>query len=137
MAGYSTRNEKVLIGGHVYRLRVLSDKEQFSDPDGYRVRLGISPAQWSQFGQVWPSGRLLAQAMHRYRIANKRILELGCGIGLASLVLQRRGADITASDMHPLAGLSWLTTPCSTPYQPSITIACAGMFPNPRLDISS
>lgn len=104
MAGYSTRNEKVLIGGHVYRLRLLSDKEQFSDPDGYRVRLGISPAQWSQFGQVWPSGRLLAQAMHRYRIANKRILELGCGIGLASLVLQRRGADITASDMHPLAG---------------------------------
>lgn len=103
MAGYSTRNEKVLIGGHSYRLRVLSDKQQFSDPDGRRMRLGISSAQWALFGQVWPSGRLLAQAMHRFEIGDKRILELGCGIGLASLVLQRRGADVIASDMHPLA----------------------------------
>ena len=104
MTGYSTRNEKVLIGGHCYRLRVLSDTQQFSDSDGHGARLGISSAQWSQFGQVWPSARLLAQAMQRYKTGNKRILELGCGIGLASLVLQRRGADITASDMHPLAG---------------------------------
>lgn len=103
MTGYSTRNEKVLIGGHSYRLRVLSDKQQFSDPDGHGARLGISSAQWSLFGQVWPSGRLLAQAMHRFEIAGKRILELGCGIGLTSLVLQRRGADVIASDMHPLA----------------------------------
>lgn len=103
MSGYSTRNERVSIGGHVYRLRVLSDKQQFSDPDGHASRLGISSAQWSLFGQVWPSGRLLAQAMHRFDISNKRILELGCGIGLASLVLQHRGADVVASDMHPLA----------------------------------
>lgn len=103
MTGYSTRNEKVLIGGHCYRLRVLSDKRQFSDPDGRGARLGISSAQWSLFGQVWPSERLLAQAMQRFEIADKRILELGCGIGLASLVLQRRGADVIASDVHPLA----------------------------------
>lgn len=103
MPGYATRNELVPIGGHVYRLRVLSDKQQFSDPDGHGARLGISSAQWSLFGQVWPSGRLLAQAMQRFDIAGKRVLELGCGIGLASLVLQRRGADIVASDMHPLA----------------------------------
>lgn len=103
MPGYSTRNEKVYIGGYAWRLRVLSDKQQFSDPDGHGQRLGISPAQWSLFGQVWPSGRLLAQAMFHVDIVDKRILELGCGIGLASLVLQRRGADVVASDMHPLA----------------------------------
>jgi predicted nicotinamide N-methyase len=34
----------------------------------------------------------------------ERILEMGCGLGLASLVGHRRGADITASDNHPLAG---------------------------------
>ncbi|RUL65978.1 methyltransferase domain-containing protein [Dyella dinghuensis] len=103
MSGYSTRNERVSIGGHTYRLRVLSDKQQFSDPDGHGARLGISSAQWSLFGQVWPSGRLLAQAMNRFDASNKRVLELGCGIGLASLVLQRRGIDVVASDMHPLA----------------------------------
>src|SRR3546814_5888315 len=36
-------------------------------------------------------------------VAGKRILELGCGLGLASLVLRRRGADVVASDYHPLA----------------------------------
>ncbi len=103
MPGYSTRNALVFIGGHSYRLRVLSDKQQFSDPDGHGARLGISSAQWSLFGQLWPAARLLAQAMQRFDVAGKRVLELGCGIGLASLVLQQRGADVVASDMHPLA----------------------------------
>ena len=30
-----------------------------------------------------------------------RILEVGCGMGLSSLVLNHRGADITATDHHP------------------------------------
>jgi predicted nicotinamide N-methyase len=103
MPGFSTRNLTVHVGGHAYRLRVLSDRQQFADPDGHGERLGISSAQWSLFGQLWPSGRLLAQAMDRADVAGKRVLEIGCGIGLASLVLQRRGADVVASDMHPLA----------------------------------
>ena len=103
MTGYQVRETRQTVGGHVYRLRVLSDKQQFADPDGHGARIGISSAQWSLFGQVWPAGRLLAQAMQRFDIAGKRILELGCGIGLPSLVLQKRGADVVASDMHPLA----------------------------------
>lgn len=102
MPGYHTRQLSLSVGGTPYRLRVLSDLQQFADPDGHGERLGISSAQWSLFGQLWPSGRLLAQAMHRFDIVDKRILELGCGIGLASLVLQHRGADVVASDVHPL-----------------------------------
>ena len=102
MPGYTTRNLVLNVGGQPYRLRVLSDIRQFADPDHHSARLGISSAQWSLFGQVWPAGRLLAQARSEFDIAGKRILELGCGIGLASLVLQRRGADIVASDVHPL-----------------------------------
>lgn len=103
MQGFTTRNITAHIGGHPYLLRVLSDRQQFSDPDGHGERLGISSAQWSLFGQLWPSGRLLAQAMDKADIHGKRVLEIGCGIGLASLVLQRRGADVVATDVHPLA----------------------------------
>ena len=104
MPGYRTRQLVVRLGGHDFRIRALSDLRQFADPHGFAERLGISSAQWSLFGQVWPSGRVLAEAMCGFEVAGKRILEIGCGLGLSSLVLQRRKADITASDPHPLAG---------------------------------
>lgn len=104
MPGYETRRLEVRIGGLDYRVRALSDKQQFADPLGDSERAGISSAQWSLFGQAWPAGLALAEAMSGWPVAGKRILEVGCGLGLSSLVLQRRGADITASDHHPLAG---------------------------------
>ena len=103
MPGYATRQFDVRLGGHDFHIRALSDLQQFADPCGAAERAGISSALWSLFGQVWPSGRVLAEAMCTFDIAGKRILELGCGLGLSSLVLQRRLADITASDHHPLA----------------------------------
>ncbi|MEZ5463592.1 methyltransferase [Dokdonella sp.] len=103
MPGYRTRQLVVRLGGHDFRIRALSDLQQFADPLGIADRLGISSAQWSLFGQVWPSGRVLAEAMCSFEVTGKRILEIGCGLGLSSLVLQRRKADITASDQHPLA----------------------------------
>jgi predicted nicotinamide N-methyase len=103
MPGYTTRELMVCLGGHDYRIRALSDLQQFADPYQQADRIGISSAQWSLFGQVWPAGRVLAEAMSTHDIVGKRILELGCGLGLSSLVLQQRNADITASDHHPLA----------------------------------
>jgi predicted nicotinamide N-methyase len=105
MPGYTTRQLTVPLGGHDYRIRALSDRQQFADPHGDAERIGISPALWGLFGQVWPAGRLLAETMCTFEVAGKRVLELGCGLGLSSLVLQRRKADITASDHHPLAEL--------------------------------
>ena len=102
MTGYQTRDLMVQLGGDDYRICALADRQQFSDPDQLAEQMGISSALWSLFGQVWPAGRILAEAMCRYPVAGKRILELGCGLGLSSLVLQRRGADIVASDHHPL-----------------------------------
>ena len=103
MPGYDTHIRSMDFGGHVYRIRSLVDIAQFADPDGNAERLGISSSQWSLFGHVWPCSRLLADAMALHAIAGKRILEVGCGLGLASLVLRQRRADITASDVHPLA----------------------------------
>jgi len=103
MPGYTTREHNVQIGAHSYRIRALSDLQQFADPDHHAERAGISSAQWSLFGQLWPSGRLLAEAMDVHDVAGKRILEIGCGLGLSSLVLQQRGATVVASDYHPLA----------------------------------
>lgn len=103
MPGYTTRLLTVRLGAHDFRIRALSDLQQFADPTGRSHRAGISSALWSLFGQVWPSGRVLAETMSGFDVAGKRILELGCGLGLSSLVLSRRGADVMATDHHPLA----------------------------------
>ena len=104
MAGYLTRELDLAFGGQSYRIQALKDLQQFDDPDDVAERAGISSAQWSLFGQPWPSGRVLAEHMAGFDVAGKRALELGCGLALASLVLARRGVDVTASDYHPLAG---------------------------------
>ncbi|MBO9662570.1 methyltransferase [Dokdonella sp.] len=103
MTGYTTRQLRLRFGERDLHVRALSDLQQYDDADGHAERAGISSAQWSLFGHVWPAGCLLAEAMSRHPIAGRRILELGCGLGLASLVLQQRGADVLATDHHPLA----------------------------------
>lgn len=103
MPGYNVKTTTVRVGEHAYQIRSLSDKQQFADPQGLAELAGISSASWSLFGQLWPAGQVLANAMSVIPIKGRRILEVGCGLALSSLVLQRRSADITASDHHPLA----------------------------------
>ncbi len=103
MPGYLTHIRTLRLGDRDYRIRSLIDVQQFADPDGLAERAGISSAQWSLFGHVWPCGRMLAEAMSRHDVGSRRVLEVGCGLALSSLVLRRRGIDVTASDIHPLA----------------------------------
>lgn len=103
MTGYKTRNINVNIGAFKAKIRALSDHNQFYDPQEKAKQAGICSASWSLFGQLWQASKVLAQAVKQIDIDNRRIIEIGCGLALPSLVLQYRGADITASDHHPLS----------------------------------
>lgn len=103
MPGYKTRKLAFKVGNFKGKLRILKDKAQFSDNDGAASQAGICSTSWSLFGQLWPASTVLAGAMKSIELGNKRILELGCGLGLPSMALQYRGADITASDYHPVS----------------------------------
>jgi predicted nicotinamide N-methyase len=104
--GYLLKQEHVAIAGAArLHIRSLLDKQQFADPLGVAEALGISSATWPLFGLLWPSAYHLAAAMATRPVkAGERILEIGCGLALASLVSHRKGADVSASDCHPLAG---------------------------------
>ncbi|WP_196140033.1 methyltransferase [Aliikangiella sp. G2MR2-5] len=82
-------------------LCTLRDNQQYYDPDGKAEGLGICSASWPIFGVIWPSSMALAHFMDSYNIKAKRILEVGCGIALPSLLLNSKNADITATDYHP------------------------------------
>lgn len=104
MTPYRVRYQTVEVDYLDIHVRSLRDNQQFSDPLGEAEALGISSAQWSLFGIIWASSEILAHEMANFTIDNKRILELGCGMALSSLVLNARHADITATDIHPEAG---------------------------------
>lgn len=104
---YSTKTETIVIdGADDLIIRSLLDRQQYYDPKGAAERLGICSASWSLFGMLWPSSIRLASALALRPVnADEQILEIGCGLALASLVAHRRGANITASDRHPKAKL--------------------------------
>lgn len=103
MSTLRLRYQTIEFGDSDIHVRSLRDNQQFSDDDHVAEKLGISSAIWPLFGIVWESGEVLARLMHARDTAGLRVLELGCGIGLASLVLKQQGADITATDYHPEA----------------------------------
>lgn len=57
------------------------------------------------FGQVWPSARALVDHLielgERDFWSGQRVLELGCGLAIPSLLLARFGAQVLATDYHP------------------------------------
>ena len=82
-------------------LCTLRNKQEFYDPDGIAEKLGICSASWPIFGVVWPSSLVLAHFISDFDTGSKRILEVGCGMALSSLLLNKQCADITATDYHP------------------------------------
>ena len=95
------RYQTIEFGEMDIHVRTLRDKQQYDDKNQVAEKLGISSAIWPIFGVLWPSGYELANYMLSFDLGNRRVLEVGCGIGLASLLLNHMHADITATDIHP------------------------------------
>ena len=53
------------------------------------------------WAELWPASLALAEALPD--VAGLRVCELGCGLGVPSLVAASRGAEVTATDWAPEA----------------------------------
>jgi predicted nicotinamide N-methyase len=95
------RYQTLEFGDTDIHLCTLRNTQEFYDPQGHAEQLGISSASWPIFGVVWPSSLVLAHYINNYDTEAKRILEIGCGMALSSLLLNKQEADITATDYHP------------------------------------
>ncbi len=100
---YQVKFETIVIDHVDYTIRSLQDRQQFHDPEQAAENMGISSATWALFGNIWPSGLILADIMSTYKVDGLNVLEVGCGLGIASLIVNNRGAQHTASDYHPMA----------------------------------
>ena len=94
-ARFDVVSVSVPLGEHRYELlrpRSADDliSEEDFDIDG---RLPYWP-------EVWPSARVLAERVGRMSGQGKRLLELGCGLGFASLIAAQRGFEVLATDYY-------------------------------------
>jgi len=105
MTNLRLRYQTIEFGKTDIHLCTLRDKQEFYDPESVASELGISSATWPIFGVIWPSALVLAHHMLSIKIGSRRILEVGCGMALSSLLLNKQHADITATDYHPEAEL--------------------------------
>lgn len=101
MTNLRLRYQTIEFGKTDIHLCTLRNKQEFYDPEGIAEELGISSATWPLFGVIWPSSMVLAHHMNHYDIGSKRVLEIGCGTALSSLLLNKQNVDITATDYHP------------------------------------
>lgn len=93
--------ETVVVGGRPLRLlrprdgdAVLDELLAEDDPDEDRLPF------WTQ---LWPSGTALAQAIAARPLAGRRVLELGCGLGLVGVTAALAGAAVLVVDRSPEA----------------------------------
>ncbi len=55
------------------------------------------------YAALWPSAHALAEVLWEQRdnLPGKRVVELGCGLGMPAILAARLGADVIATDFHP------------------------------------
>lgn len=101
MANLRLSYQTIEFGEIDIHLCTLRNRQEFSDPNGEAEKLGICSASWPIFGVVWPSSVVLAHHMLDFDTQSKRVLEVGCGMALSSLLLNKLSIDVTATDYHP------------------------------------
>ena len=55
------------------------------------------------WAELWPSAVALARYLSRRDLSGKRAVELGCGVGLTTVVALDRGAEVLATDHNEAA----------------------------------
>lgn len=84
--------EEVEAAGVALRLLRPPDAEALIDEEAF-ARNEFLP-YWAE---LWPAGLALAAALPE-SLRGRRVVELGCGLALPSLVAAARGADVVATD---------------------------------------
>jgi predicted nicotinamide N-methyase len=71
------------------------------DWDELRHQEGAEGRSAPYWASAWPSGLALAEALGDRELDGARVLELGCGLAVPSIVAARRGARVLATDGSP------------------------------------
>jgi predicted nicotinamide N-methyase len=89
---HDVREDKVRVGEVELSLLRPSSPEALLDEDAF-----ANDEFLPYWAELWPAASALAEALPA-DLHGVRVVELGCGLGVPSLVAARRGADVVATD---------------------------------------
>lgn len=94
-AGFDVVREEVLVGGRRLTVARPRSAEDLIDEDAYAV-----DERLPSWAELWPSAHVLAGDLAGRDLRGRRVVELGCGVGLPSVVAALGGADVLATDWY-------------------------------------
>jgi predicted nicotinamide N-methyase len=95
IAGYPAALTRITCADEVVALFTVPDLERLVDR-GALLRGEQEPPYWAH---LWPGARALASYLVRaVDLDGRRVLDIGCGLGLCGLVAARRGAEVLCVD---------------------------------------
>jgi len=94
-SGSQLVDDRVRIAGHDYPFRRPPSAEALIDEREYE-----RDERLPYWAELWPSGIVLAELIAGMDLAGRRVVELGCGLALPSLVALRAGAHVLATDWY-------------------------------------
>jgi len=84
------------VDGRDLRLLAPRDSEALLDEEAFEHEEYLP--YWAE---LWPSGIALARVIARRPLKGRRVLELGCGLGLPAIAAALAGARVLATDWSP------------------------------------
>jgi predicted nicotinamide N-methyase len=85
----------VLVGDAVYRVIHPTEADALIDEEEFE-----RDERLPYWADLWPSAVALARYVAEENLEGRRVVELGCGVGLPSVVAISRGAAVTAADHY-------------------------------------
>ena len=92
---FRTSTRTVQIGGRDIELLSPANADDLISEDDY-----VKDERLPYWADLWPSAQILAREVRTMRLAGRRVLELGCGLGIVAIAAVLAGAEVTATDYY-------------------------------------
>lgn len=92
---FRTATRVVQLGGRDVDLLSPANADDLISEDDY-----VRDERLPYWADLWPSAQILAAEVRTMRLAGRRVLELGCGMGLVAVAATMAGGEVTATDYY-------------------------------------